>query len=541
MTSSQSEYNADHYVQRLDLGDDPFASDVDTGYRYSTPERREQLDQLVHFGRFSSQLVMLVGATGSGTSTLLDQSILQLREVMDCCYLNAEVVSEPRQLLESICEQFQFNFEYPVTPGDFLVSLQDSFSADPDMEPVLIAVDQAHFLSLESFELLRSILAAEVNLHVILAGEYQIEQLATLARFERDHIKQLELLPLNQSETGEFVLGLLRSVGYAHELPFNSDQLAVLHEQSAGNIAEIKQLAPALLAAPENPRKSTFNFGIPVAHVAAIAILAAILLVSWIYQGEQTASTSALPEPSIAAVDQAEPLRSIEPKVGSDIAKDITVGAINRKPIAVDTDTKVVTEASPGAVIAADTSLSKVELGRVDSADSRQDAPNQDAPSKAVQAVNDLGAKKAAPDAPLTVAVEPPAKKPAQVVVATKTKPQAVEVMKPVPSDTAERSLSIAEQRLLNMAESVYVLQLLGAVDEQRTQRFVKRYTGRLPVSYFQTSRNGKPWYVVVAGPYSNRAEAQEKLKGLPPELKKQRPWIRSLASVQKDIRAKQL
>ena len=92
----------------------------------------------------------------------------------------------------------------------------------------------------------------------------------------------------------------------------------------------------------------------------------------------------------------------------------------------------------------------------------------------------------------------------------------------------------------MELAGSDYMLQLMGAIDKQRTEGIVKRYAGRLPVTYFETRHQNKPWYVAIAGPYDNKTEAMAQIMQLPVELQKLQPWARSVASIQKDIRAKQ-
>lgn len=514
MATSVSEYDATHYVHRLDLGDDPFASDFVSDYFYCPAERRQLLDQLVHFGRFGNQVVMLVGATGSGTSTVLDQAIIQLREVMDCCYVDAEVVTTPEQLKQSLCEQLQFNLDMPVSNSDFFASLQAEFNVDYDIEPVLLAVDQAHFLSLEGFELLRAILDSSNDmLNLLLVGEYQIEQLAGLAQFDTGHIKQLQLAPLSQSETGEFLQGLLQAAGYARELPFNSDQLTVLYEQSRGNIVEIKQLAPALLSVKPPLEGTSSRFGIPVVHVAVIAVLVVALVLAWLLQEGDQPPPLAGPQPGKDVV----PSVMVPEPAGHD--GPVVAGAISR-----DLPAAVVQPPSSPPSPAAEPAKSPA------TAPSSPLTPPQ-------QAVTD---RQTRPEAQPVPEPSPP---PAVVKAAPKQappKPVAVKTPRPEPAAPASVELSAAEKRLLTLPASSYVVQLLGAVDEQRTRAFIKRYAGRLPVSYFATTRNGKPWYVAIAGPYDSKAAAVEKIASLPAELQKQRPWTRSIASVQQDIRAKQ-
>ena len=118
---------------------------------------------------------------------------------------------------------------------------------------------------------------------------------------------------------------------------------------------------------------------------------------------------------------------------------------------------------------------------------------------------------------------------PAPAVPAKKAEPKPAAETKPI--------IPVREQRLLAYPETNYVLQLIGSVDEVRAREFVKRYINRMPVTYFETRLKGKPWFVVVTGPYNEKPAALAGIKVLPQELQKQRPWARSIAGVQKDIR----
>lgn len=531
MTDTATAYDAEHYVQRLDLGDDPFAVDFESDYFYTGAMRRQLLDQLVHFSRFGDQTVLLVGATGSGTSTLLDQAYEHIEEAMDCCFINAEEYMAPEQLLESLNEQLNFQLPSPVNQADFLAALQSGLVIDGEPEPIMLAVDQAHYLSLESFALLHEIARlGNGNICLLIAGEYQIEQLARLASFTAEQIKLVELAPLTASETGDYIVGLLRSVGYAGDLPLSNDQLAVLHERSAGNLLEINQLVPALLVAEEPASSSRFNFGIPIAHLAAIGILAGALILSWLYQGsdeqpeevveiEEPTISQPLVLPSLALVKEEKtkpqplPQKEIVPveTIKAPVVETMNTGAIDRSA-SVAVEPKEVTPPAP-AIAKQEKPVIKPEKK-----EPIAEPVIVKAPAPAIIPV-------AAP-----IAATPPPKKAA---------PKPVEaIVKPAPAVVAAKpAIPVREQRLLAFAETGYVLQLIGSVDEARAVEFVKRYVNRMPVTYFETRLKGKPWFVVVTGPYTDKPAALAGVKVLPAELQKQRPWARSVASVHNDIR----
>ncbi|MEH6557516.1 MAG: AAA family ATPase [Oceanicoccus sp.] len=529
MTEVSSEYGVDHYVQRLDLGDDPFNGNSDKEYFYSGAARGQILDQLVHFVRFGEQVVVLLGATGSGTSSLLDQSLVVLEDLMDCCYINGDDETLPEQIMSSLNEQLQLRLSEPVDPAHFLEAIKQFSLVDGEPEPFLLAVDQAHYLSFESFELLRKMVAASGNIvRLLLVGEYQVEQLAKLASFGSGQIKILELEPLSSSETGEYLLGKLQSVGYAGDMPLNSDQLAVLYEQAGGNLAEINQLAPVLLSSQDQNSVSHNRFGIPLIHGVAIAVLAVVLLISWAFQssndnpGEESAATVSIPlDLSNSQMHRNEMDSASEPssKGSSAVVAD---GAGSATTV---TDTMVVASASGdidrSSPATADSTIVVTETTGALS----NNIVEKELISARSQSIPKIIADVAVP------------KKAKPTVITEKPTNQTPQVVKPVKSVSEPGHISPREQRILNLPVTAYMLQLMGAVDESRTRGLVKKYIGRLPVTYFETRRKDKPWFVAVAGPYDTKEAALTAIKVLPPLLQKERPWARSVASLQQEIR----
>jgi DamX protein len=521
MTKAAVPYVADHYVERLDLGADPLASDYRCDYFYGGAMRQELLDQLIHFGRFSEQVLVLVGSTGSGTSTLLHAMLSQLQQIMDSCRIDAEVMMSADQLLVSLAEQLRLGDVS--TCAEFLSALNAGAAVDEDQEPVLIAVDQAHYLSLESYELLHDLQEYSDGLvHLVLAGEYQVEQLAKLAGFDSAKIKQLELEPLTADEIGDYVLGLLQSVGYAGELPLSSAQLKLLHQESGGNITELRQLLPEMLNADQYSSSEDLGFRIPVAHLVAIAILVVVLLLSFLFPGSD--SSSDLQQPIHKVERAVEQIELPDPSLQHDTA-DATSEAL----AGVESASESIEEVAPLPNDKKTLNATKLNTQTVRVEEKLRPSTEPDSTEPKIAAVDNtaVAQPKPAPIAPqekpaIKAAVSPTAD------LATIAK-QSARVVKTIPA---------REERLLKLPATSYLLQLLGTVDERRVQDFVKEYVGRLPVTYYQSHRNGKPWFVALSGPYEDKAAALAAIKVLPASLQKQQPWPRTAESVQKDINA---
>jgi DamX protein len=94
------------------------------------------------------------------------------------------------------------------------------------------------------------------------------------------------------------------------------------------------------------------------------------------------------------------------------------------------------------------------------------------------------------------------------------------------------------ERKLLAMAPTQFVLQVSGGESRGNIDKFVTSAGSGQPMLTYRTRLRGKPWIVVVTGPYSSRDAALAAIAKLPETLRKQQPWPRSAASVQADIRA---
>jgi DamX protein len=110
---------------------------------------------------------------------------------------------------------------------------------------------------------------------------------------------------------------------------------------------------------------------------------------------------------------------------------------------------------------------------------------------------------------------------------------------KPAQASQPQATLPARDQRLLGMKGTDFMLQVLGSSNEQAVRDYVKRYVGQLPISYFETSMRDKPWFVVLVGPYASRELAQSAVLEFPADMQKQSPWVRTVASIQADIKAR--
>jgi hypothetical protein len=113
-----------------------------------------------------------------------------------------------------------------------------------------------------------------------------------------------------------------------------------------------------------------------------------------------------------------------------------------------------------------------------------------------------------------------------------------------LPATTASVPLKPREVQLLNQITTKtpvvkkdavvapaghYTLQVMSNAKLEVIMNFVKKNNLATETSYFKTTKNGKPWYVLVYGKYPTIEKAKESIKTLPVVIKQLDPWVRPI------------
>jgi septal ring-binding cell division protein DamX len=76
----------------------------------------------------------------------------------------------------------------------------------------------------------------------------------------------------------------------------------------------------------------------------------------------------------------------------------------------------------------------------------------------------------------------------------------------------------------------------VGARSEDRIIEFIQQQRNPTEFAYFETRYQSESWFVVVLGDYRDRQAALRAIDRLPPEIRRENPWARSIQSVQESI-----
>ena len=92
------------------------------------------------------------------------------------------------------------------------------------------------------------------------------------------------------------------------------------------------------------------------------------------------------------------------------------------------------------------------------------------------------------------------------------------------------------KEKILSWNSTQYALQIFGTHDFKKAKTLLKDFEEQVELLIYETRYNGKPWFVVINGPYSDRDISRSSVKNLPEKVRKLRPWPRNVASIQADI-----
>lgn len=102
-----------------------------------------------------------------------------------------------------------------------------------------------------------------------------------------------------------------------------------------------------------------------------------------------------------------------------------------------------------------------------------------------------------------------------------------------------EPSLKKRRAWVLKQNPQHFTIQLFAGRNEQATQEFIERHNLDDRAGYFASNRGGRPWYSLIYGLYRNLEDAQATAGYLKDVLPKSSPWIRSFASIHKELSAR--
>ncbi len=509
------------YLDSLGLEREPFASAIEEDFYYSETQRAKCLHFLLHLAPYSDVL-LLTGERDSGKSSLIQQFIVRASPAWRICALDAAEIPEPCRLLEELAEVFLFDI------SDQLENSLDNLHKmlrtlhNSALVPVLI-IDEAHRLTLPVLKLLERLVEnatpEERQLCIILVGEHELETrlLGEELRALRARVgHSFELPPFDEEETEKYIRHRLAIAGMGQAAPFTPARLRGIHEQSGGLPGLINEYAREMLRASidsASPAAAGGEWRPPASGGAwksswrtlLVVVLALVLAVVLLFQ-QRINHWLAPPAIKPLAVQVPPPLAPVP-----------------------EAPRKVLPAASPETVAGA-------RGDGEETAPSLPQPPSMDtprAPEEAMAAVDSAATEQSdaapafsasSPEEAAVVVAEPPAATPPKE--APVAQPQGIARAGDLQRQAWLRSRDPRHYtlQLLAMGRSK-VLALMSGWGLKEEGTAATFYTG-----------NGQQLLALVYGDYSSREAAQQAAALLEQRFPGTRPWIRSFASIQKQL-----
>ncbi len=528
MTSDMTNISRAHeladYRQYYGLSRDPFQDSPPTPF-YGGGERFQLLEKLQHLCQFSASLLAVLGGPGTGKTRLAAELLSGFEGENDLSAVRAKPGCTAAQVFTQIVSDLRLLTEPEASVGQLLATLRRfGQSADELDSLALVLIDDAHHLDEQTLASLLTLLQGQDpggrRLHLVLFAEPQLGDRLSQLEMHGVLVHELYLEPLGLPEAVDYLNFRMESAGYLGPELFNESlaepwwhradgSLPVLHQHAHQWLLE-SVAAPSAKGSFRLPALNISNLtnfsnlpkllktpnlsNLPVMHLVAIAALLGVLMMLFFYRGSGTTERRELEAEMVFVADRPAPASVTLPQA--------------QRPIA---------EPEPPAV-----------------------------PSESAQAASDSITTSPAQDT--TPMPEPVIPEPAQPEP-TQPKPEVPESPAPTPQVTQQaqpepapaspnttQRLPEDEQILLSWRPGDYTLQLLGAGSEQAVRDFVASQPNREQLLRFTTRRQGKDWFVVVAGRYSSIEQARAAIAALPAHQREAGPWPRVLKDIQEEI-----
>jgi len=340
------------------------------------------------------------------------------------------------------------------------------------------------------------------------------------------------------------------------------------HNKPHGSPGEINPLPHNLLletAPTETPdatgnKLSTFSLPRAIAVVLGITVISALLL----FQDDFNAWLEGNKEDKTDVVQQSPAAQSIDSLATEQVEDASTVSETSTDAAAASANTPISsTEDLPAddpAVILAkmygnkepgnetNTETDAAENVIASGAETNTSSPSESAanqeptPAAPIDESAESPATIEAVDKTVVEASRPavaitPAKIPTAPTPVTTTPPAAATPPQPafqgIPTDLpGQRADWIQQQN-----PEHYTLQLVAGNNLKTLRAFIQRHSPTEPIAVYRSSRKDKPWFGLIHGVFASKQQAIDASNRLSKTLGRQKPWVRKLGPLQKELR----
>ena len=244
------------YLDHFGLSELPFGITPDTSFTVLTRSHQEALNTLLVALNSGEGFIKITGEVGTGKSLLCRRLLQALPENAVSAYLPNPYLA-PRTLLLALAEELGVAVDSASDDYHLLKCVNEALLAYAgDERPVVVCIDEAQAMPLETLESLRLLSNLETEkrklLQIILFGQPELDR-----KLAEPSVRQLlqriafhyRLLGLDRQEVANYLAHRLRVAGYRGEGVFGPRAVRLLHRASRGTPRLLNILAHKSLLA----------------------------------------------------------------------------------------------------------------------------------------------------------------------------------------------------------------------------------------------------------------------------------------------------
>ena len=495
----------------------PFPIDETDDFFFSTPTLGKQIDALRNLVNYSDLLLVISGVEGAGKTTFLNQFLLAADGSWKYCRIDGSTSMTISSLVDELLTGFGLHARGDDAQADEALLLAHLVEVHANGEIALLTVDDAHLLPQICTEFLLGLAEQrdDIDLRLLLTTEPGRIGFST---HDSKRVHVVVLKPFDTQQSGDYLNSRLSYAGLVGDSPFNGSVVEDIYQDSGGLPGAIHPCAlHSLLASTDATRLRRRT---PMTK-RAIAYVALVLLIG------AGAALIIGPESGVDRVAVKSP--GTTGKVEGHIATEaMTDGAGEAKSAGVRRqDAPSPGGAALGGIVTAgdQTKKTNAEASKVFVANAGGDVK--------VFTLDEKGTSTTA-----AVAVTSPA--PVKGDMSSRSSEPITSFssnVTPAATQPSEPQAAHSLDWLREQDPSHYVIQLLGARDASAVRKFLDTHKLGAKGTWYMTSHENKPWYVVVYGMYPDSASARAAIKSLPEALRAGSPWPRSVANVVESAR----
>jgi len=244
------------YLSHFGLNEPPFRITPHTDFFFEGANRGATLGALLYAISHEEGIIKITGEVGSGKTMLCRVLIERLPVNVETIYLANPSLSRD-EILHTIADDLRVTIEGRRTTVLLRALQEDLIKRYAAGKRVVVLIDEAHAMPLETLEEIRLLSNLESNrhklLHIVLFGQPELDEhlaLPNMRQIKERIIHSFKLEPLVRDDVTQYIEFRMRAAGYKGPSVFTSGSLKIISQASEGLTRRVNILADkSLLAA----------------------------------------------------------------------------------------------------------------------------------------------------------------------------------------------------------------------------------------------------------------------------------------------------